>query len=67
MRKFIVSTVPLIVGVIKSRILKWLGHVARMEEDRSSLLIVKSTGKEQLGDRRSVLQWKLEKYVDGRN
>ena len=29
----------LIVGVIKSRRLRWAGHVARMEEDRSAFKI----------------------------
>ena len=36
MRNFIVCTVPHnIVRVIKSRLLRWAGHVARMEEGRS--------------------------------
>ena len=35
MRKFIVYS-PIIVRVIKSRRLKWAGHVARMEEGRSA-------------------------------
>ena len=34
MRNFIVCTVHLIVTVIKSRRLRWAGHVARMEEGR---------------------------------
>ena len=38
---------PNIVRVIKSRRLRWAGHVARMEEDRSAskILTVKPTGK----------------------
>ena len=42
---------PNIVRVIKSRRLRWAGHVARMEESRSSLkiLIGKPTGKRPLG------------------
>ena len=32
MRNFIVCTVYLIVKVIKSRRLRWAGHVAKMEE-----------------------------------
>jgi hypothetical protein len=38
---------PDIVSVIKSRRLRWAGHVARMEEGRSALkiLIGKPTGK----------------------
>ena len=40
-----------IVRVIKSRKLSWAGHVARMEEGRSSFKILtgKPTGKRQLG------------------
>ena len=47
----IVCTVHLIVRVIKSRRLRWGGHVARMEESRSSfkILIDKPTGKRPLG------------------
>ena len=42
---------PNIVRVIKSRILRWAGHVARMEEDRGALKILtgKPTGKRPLG------------------
>ena len=48
-RNFIVCTVHLIyVRVIKSRILRWGGHLARMEEGRSALKIVigKHTGRD---------------------
>ena len=48
MRNFIVCTVRLnIVRVIKSRRLRWAGHVARMKEGMSSFKIVtgKPTGK----------------------
>ena len=40
-----------IVRVIKSRRLRWAGHVARMEEGRSAFKILtrKSTGKGPLG------------------
>ena len=51
-RNFIVFTVHLnIVRVIKSRRLRWVGHVARMEEGRSAfkILTAKSTGKRPLG------------------
>ena len=34
---------PNIVRVIKSRILKWAGHVARMEEGRSAIKILTGT------------------------
>jgi hypothetical protein len=42
---------PNIVRVIKSRRLRWTGHVARMEEGRSSFKILtgKSAGKRPLG------------------
>ena len=42
---------PNIVRVIKSRILRWAGHVARMEESRSAFKILtgKPTGKRPLG------------------
>ena len=38
---------PNIVRVIKSRIMKWEGHVARMEEGRSAFKFL--TGKRPLG------------------
>ena len=42
---------PSIVRVIKSRKLRWTGHVARMEEGRSAFKILtgKPTGKRPLG------------------
>ena len=40
MRNFIVCTVPPIVRVIKSRRLRWEGHVARMEEGRRAFKIL---------------------------
>ena len=42
---------PNIVRVIKSRILRWAGHVARMEERKSAfkILTCKPTGKRPLG------------------
>ena len=42
------------VRVIKSRRLRWAGHVARMEEDRSAFKILtgKPTGKRFLGSSR---------------
>ena len=42
---------PNIVGTIKSRRLRWAGHVARMEEGRSvfKILIAKPTGKWPFG------------------
>ena len=51
MRSFIVCAVHLIVRVIKSRRLRWAGHVARMEEGRSAFKILagKPTRKRPLG------------------
>ena len=50
-----------IVTVIKSRRLRWAGHVARMEKGRSAfkILIGKPTGKRPLGSprRRWTLNW----------
>ena len=41
MRNFIVCTVPPnIVRMVKSRRLRWAGHVAIMEEDRSAFKIL---------------------------
>ena len=59
--------VVLIVRVIKSRRLRWAGHVARMEEGRSDFKILtgKPTGKRPLGgpgvDGRTVLKCTLKK------
>ena len=50
-RNFIVCTVQLSLRLIKSRRVRWAGHVARMEEGKSAfkILIVKPTGKIRLG------------------
>ena len=42
-RKFIVCTVHVIFRVIKSRKLRWAGHLARMEEGRSAFKILTGT------------------------
>ena len=57
MRKFIFCTV----GVIKSRRLRWAGHVARMEECRSTLkiLVDKPAGIDV--DGRTILKWSLKR------
>ena len=57
MRNFIVCTVHLKVRVIKTRRLRWAGHVARMEEGRNSLKILTGTptGKRPL--ERSRRRW----------
>ena len=50
---------PNIVRVIKSRRLRWAGHVTRMEEDGSAfkMLIGTPIGKEGIGvDRRTILE-----------
>ena len=49
MRNFIVRTVHIIVRVIKSRRLRWAGHVTRMEEGRSAFKIL--TGSLHLQER----------------
>jgi hypothetical protein len=55
---------PNIVRVIKSRRLRWAGHVARMEEGRSvfNILTGKPTGKIPLG--RSMRRWKNNIRMD---
>ena len=40
---------PNIVRVIKSRRIRWAGHVAKIEEDRSAFKTDKSTGKRPSG------------------
>ena len=58
---------PNIVRAIKSRRLRWAGHVARMEEDRSAfkILIGKPTGRIPLGwprrNGRTLLEWTIKK------
>ena len=49
---------PNIIRVIKSRIFRWAGHVARMKESRSAFKIVTGipTGNSPLG-------WLLKKYI----
>jgi hypothetical protein len=44
-------SLPSIIRIIKSRTMKWAGHVARMGEKRnvSRLLVEKPEGKRQLG------------------
>ena len=50
-----------VVRVIKSRRLRWAGHVARMEEGRSAFKILtgKPTGKRPFG--RTILEWTLKR------
>ena len=55
MRNFIIS--PNIIRIIKSRRLRWAGHVSRVEEGMSAFVILtgKSTGKRPLG--RTMRRW----------
>jgi hypothetical protein len=59
-------TSPNIIRAIKSRIMRWAGHVARMEDGRGEyrVLVVKREGKRLLG--RSVRRWKdnIEMYIE---
>ena len=52
------KALPTIVKMIKSRRLRWAGHVARMKEGRSAFKILtgKSTGKRPLGSPRRRLE-----------
>ena len=58
---------PNIVRVIKSRIMRWVGHVARMGEKRGLywVLVVKPEGKKHLVDAviggRIILRWIFRK------
>ena len=58
---------PNIVRVIKSRRLRWAGHVARMEEDMSAFKILtgKPSGKRPLG--RPSRRWEdsIRMYLEG--
>ena len=65
---FIYAHTPNIVRLIKSRRLRWAGHVARMEEGRSAYKILtgKPTGKRPLGrprHRGAILELTLKRYV----
>jgi hypothetical protein len=51
MRSFIIYTLPSIIRIIKSRRMRWAGHVAQMGEKRNvyRLLVGKPEGKRPLG------------------
>jgi hypothetical protein len=51
MRSFITSALPSIIRMIKSRRMRWAGHVARMGKTRNAyrILVGKPEGKRQLG------------------
>ena len=59
---------PNIVRVIKSRRMRWAGHVARMEEGRGvhKVLVGKREGKSQWGDPdvdgKIILRWNFRKW-----
>ena len=59
---------PNIVWVVKSRRMRWAGHVARMEEGRGvhKVLVGKPEGKRPLGDQdvdgRIILRWIFRKW-----
>ena len=59
---------PYIVRVIKSRRLRWAGHVARMEEGRSAFKVVtgKPTEKRPLGRPRRRWEDNIRMYLKGR-
>jgi hypothetical protein len=55
---------PSIIRIIKSRRMRWAGHVARMGEKRNAyrILVVKPGGKRPLGrGGRIILRWILER------
>jgi len=63
---------PDIIWVIKSRRLRWVGHVARLGERRGAyrVLMGKPEGKRPLGrprclDRRTTLRWIFRKWDGG--
>ena len=66
-RNFKVCTVHLIVRLIKSRRLRWAGHVARMKEGKTAFKILtgKPTGKRSSGKsrrrREDNIKWVLRK------
>ena len=57
---------PNVVRVIKSRRLRWAGHVARMEEVRSAFKILTgtSTGKRRLGRLRRRWEDNIRMYLE---
>ena len=69
MRKFIVVLFNNIVRVIKSRRLRWTGHVARMEEGRSAFKILAGTptGKRTLGKPRRRREDNIRIGINTRN
>ena len=61
---------PTIIRVIKSRRMRWAGHVVRMEERRGvyRVLVGKPEGKRPLGrhrDGRIILRWIFRKWDGG--
>jgi hypothetical protein len=68
MEKIDLYSSPSIFRIIKSRRMRWVGHVARMGEKRNAyrLLVRKPEGKRPLGRRRLggwiILGWILERW-----
>ena len=64
-RVYSVYRSPSIVKVIKSKILRWGGHIARLEEGRTdfNILLGKHTGKRLLGTPRADGRTKLESML----
>jgi hypothetical protein len=62
---------PSIISVMKSRRMRWVGHVARMEEMRNVYCVLVGNPEEKDNlegtgvDERIILKWILKKY-DGR-
>jgi hypothetical protein len=59
------NSLPNIVGVVKSRIMSWVGHVTRMGEERGvhRVLVGKSEGKRPLGGPRHRWEDNIEMDV----
>jgi hypothetical protein len=62
MRSFITSNSPSIIRMIKSRRMKWAGHVARMgKRNAYTILMGKPEGKKPLG--RPRREWTIIKWI----
>jgi hypothetical protein len=54
-----------IIRMIKSRRMRWTGHVARMEDNRNEyrILVGKPEGKRPLGEGQDVSGWTILKWI----